>query len=65
VAVPANAYYVDVSYGPGWECSRGYAEVGAACVAVQLPGNAHLDYSGRGWDCDPPYRRELEGCASP
>ena len=65
VVVPANAYFVDVSYGAGWKCNRGYEDVSGACVQVALPANAHLDYSGSEWDCDRPYRRELDRCALP
>ena len=62
VVVPANAYFIDASYGAGWECHRGYKDVGDACVAVELPANAHLDYSGSEWDCDRPFRRQVDRC---
>ena len=65
IVVPMNGYLLDASYGSGWKCHRGYEGVGEACVAVTLPANAHLDYSGNEWDCDPPYRRELDRCTSP
>ena len=44
---------------------RGYRAVDKECVAIDVPEHAHLDYTGRAWDCDPPYRRELEACALP
>ncbi len=65
IVVPMNGYLLDASYGSGWKCHRGYEGVGEACVAVRLPENAHLDYSGNEWDCDPPYRRELDRCVLP
>ena len=65
IVVPMNGYLLDASSGSGWKCHRGYEGVGEACVAVTLPANAHLGYSGNEWDCDPPYRRELDRCISP
>jgi DNA polymerase-1 len=65
VVVPANGYFVDASYGPGWECKRGFSDDGGTCVAVQLPANAHLDHTGRAWNCDEPFLRELDRCVSP
>ena len=65
IAVPANAYLSEATYGPGWKCERGYRAVDTKCVAVQLPENAHLDYSGSDWDCDPPYRKRQNTCAPP
>jgi len=32
---------------------------------IDIPENAHLDYSGRDWECDPPYRRRQNNCALP
>jgi hypothetical protein len=39
------------SYGSGWTCNRGFKEVKGACVAVNVPANAHLTTTshGRGW----------------
>lgn len=65
IDVPANAYLTGATYGPGWKCERGYRTVDTTCVAVKLPENAHLDYSGRDWECDPPYRRRQNNCARP
>jgi hypothetical protein len=28
-----------------------------------VPANAHIDYSGSGWDCDFGYRQQVEHCA--
>ncbi len=33
--------------------------------AIDIPENAHLDYSGRDWECAPPYRRRQNNCALP
>lgn len=44
VKVPAtNAFY-----------GRGYRAVKETCAAVKVPENAHLDYSGNGWECNRP-----------
>ncbi len=64
VAVPANGYLVDAAYGPGWSATVPMSRR-ATCVAVQLSEYAHLDYTGRAWDCSTPYRRELERCVVP
>ena len=52
------------SYGQGWECDRGYRKEQAACVAVELPSNAHVDFSGNDWECNQPYRKRQNVCAS-
>jgi hypothetical protein len=31
-------------------------------MALKLPENAHLDYSGNGWDCNRPYQQVLDSC---
>ena len=50
--IPENAHAE--TYGPGWECNRGYTENDGACTPIQVPENAHLTKSsyGRGWDCN-------------
>lgn len=62
IEVPENGYLSDNSYDAGWKCKRGYAAVEGECVALQLPDNAHIDYSGNDWACDPPYRKQGDGC---
>jgi hypothetical protein len=66
INVPANGYLTDDGpYGSGWKCNRGYLAADDRCVAVQLPENAHLDYSGSGWNCDRPYRKQIDRCELP
>jgi len=50
--------------GTGWECDRGYRELGGECVAVQVPVNAQLSYSGHGWDCQRGYGEVGNQCLS-
>jgi hypothetical protein len=38
----------------GWECERGYVAQSAACLALQVPVNGHIDYYGHDWKCNPP-----------
>jgi hypothetical protein len=33
-------------------------------VAVELPENAHLDYSGNDWECNRGYREVADGCTA-
>jgi hypothetical protein len=54
---------LDASYGPGWTCNRGYEATDKACIALQVPENAHLDYSGNDWECNQPYLKRAGGCA--
>jgi hypothetical protein len=61
-SVPAHGYLLHSTYGTGWACDRGYRTEGASCVAVELPQNAHLDYSGNDWDCDPPHQQRDGAC---
>jgi hypothetical protein len=34
-------------------------------VAVTVPENAHIDLFGNGWECNPPYRKQQDGCTPP
>jgi hypothetical protein len=63
VEIPENARAK--SYGIGWECVRGFRTVDAACVAIDVPANAHPTNAsyGRGWECDRGYREVEEACA--
>jgi hypothetical protein len=65
VNVPMNGYFVDSSYGPGWNCDRGYHSVGETCVALEVPDNAHLDFSGNAWACNRPYQKQRNLCGPP
>lgn len=62
IEVPENGYLSGNSYDAGWKCNRGYAAVKGDCILLRLPDNAHIDYSGNDWACDPPYRRQDDGC---
>lgn len=35
----------------GWDCARGYVASRGACIAVEIPPNAHLNRRGDGWIC--------------
>ncbi len=58
VAVPANAFLADSTYGSGWECARGFRLDKASCVAVRVPANGYLVRSGDDWKCDRGYIRK-------
>jgi hypothetical protein len=45
-----------------WECDRGYRSAGTACVAVEIPTNAHLDVFGNDWECNKGYRPSGGSC---
>ena len=49
VEMPENASAK--KYGSGWECDRGYRASKETCLALKVPKNAHLDYSGNEWKC--------------
>ncbi|OUX97494.1 MAG: hypothetical protein CBB65_13935 [Hyphomonadaceae bacterium TMED5] len=65
IDLPANAFLTSSSYGPGWDCERGFYQTEASCETVILPANAHLNYSGDGWDCNRPYKQVGEACRMP
>jgi len=48
--------------GTGWRCERGYRNEGTSCIALQVPRNAHIDYSGNAWECDEHHRRVEATC---
>jgi hypothetical protein len=51
--------------GSGWECNRGYRQVGNACVAVEVPANAHLEpILGHSWECNRGYHQVGNACAA-
>ena len=58
-----NGYLADGSCGPGWTCNRGYDATDEACIALQVPENANLDYSGNDWECNQPCLKRASGCA--
>lgn len=65
INVPANGYLTKSSYGPGWECERGYQANKNACIPVKLPENSHINFSGNNWECDKPYQRQNNQCTLP
>jgi hypothetical protein len=62
VVVPDNAYANGFSFGTGWECSFGYDDKDAICIAIDVPDNGYLNSRGNGWKCDRGYH--LAGFAS-
>src|SRR5258708_5851806 len=60
--MPSNAR--QSSYGGGWECSRGFHQVGAACVAIDVPAHGYLSAYGSGWDCDRGYLKTDKQCVA-
>ena len=62
IAVPPNGYLTGAPYGSGWKCERGYRAADEVCDDLKLPQNAHVDYSGNDWDCNPPYRKQQGKC---
>ena len=62
INVPANGYLEESSYGPGWTCERGYRADKGACIALKIPENAHIGYSGKVWECDKPYTKKQNNC---
>jgi hypothetical protein len=65
VKVPEHAFYVDSQFGPGWQCNRGYYADKNGCLALTIPQNAHIDYSGSGWECNPPFIQRQKQCELP
>jgi hypothetical protein len=63
INVPPRGYLTETSYGSGWACERGYRAAGDDCVEVEVPENAHLDFSGNDWECDKPYSKRSDRCA--
>ncbi len=55
---------ISTSSGQSWRCERGFRRVLAACIAVVVPENAHIDYSGADWACNPPYVKKNEACST-
>ena len=63
VTVPENAYSTNKSYGKGWKCRRGYAELARErCSEIPVPKNAFLSTSGSTWLCYRGFRRERNSC---
>ncbi|OQK18199.1 hypothetical protein AU255_10285 [Methyloprofundus sedimenti] len=65
VKIPEHGYFVHSIYGDGWECERGYLARKDMCVPLIVPKNAHIDYSGHDWDCNPPYAQLNDQCELP
>src|SRR6185503_4980587 len=53
-----------LSYGPGWQCDRGYRKENDACTAIELPAHAYHQTmaAGRGWECRRGYRTVDDDC---
>lgn len=47
----------------GWECNRGYRQVGDSCEVVQVPANARLDILGHDWECNRGFQQVRGACA--
>ena len=64
VVPPKHAFHDPMAYGPGWRCERGYEpdEQNSACIAIDLPENAHLDDSGNRWRCNPGFQLGDKTC---
>lgn len=43
-------------------CQQGLVLQSGACVQVDLPANAQLNYQGTGWDCISGYQRNADRC---
>ncbi len=65
VKVPEHGFYVDTEFGIGWRCERGYIAHDDTCVALSVPENAHIDYSGSAWECNPPFIERQKQCELP
>ena len=65
INVPLHGYLTERSYGSGWACERGYRESGDSCVVVEMPENAHLNFSGNDWDCNKPFSKRSDRCVPP
>jgi hypothetical protein len=50
------------AYNDGWECRRGYQQMGSQCLQIQVPPNAELDYFGSSWECSRGYRQVGAQC---
>ena len=53
--MPTNAH--KAQYGSGWECNRGFRQVGIECQKVVIPANAGLDILGHDWECNRGFQR--------
>ena len=45
-------------------CLTGYRRQGTECVAVEIPANATLDFTGHGWMCQRGFQRQGQGCVA-
>jgi hypothetical protein len=59
-ALPQNSH--KNPYGGGWECNRGFKQVGNECQKVQVPANAVLDILGHDWECARGFRNSGNQC---
>lgn len=58
--IPTNAH--KNPYGGGWECDRGFKQVGNECSRVSIPANASLDILGHDWECNRGFKRSGNEC---
>jgi hypothetical protein len=58
--LPANAE--KDAWGGGWQCKRGFRQVGSECAPVTIPANAQLDILGHDWECKRGFRRSGKEC---
>ena len=59
-SLPQNSH--KNSFGAGWECNRGFKQVGNECLKVQIPPNAVLDILGHDWECARGFRNSGNQC---
>jgi hypothetical protein len=57
-SIPANAHRFET----GWDCDRGFRQVGNACERVAVPANARIDTAGHRWECHRGYRQVANAC---
>lgn len=60
-SIPENAHRT--LFG-GWECDRGYEQVGDRCQKIDVPENASLTLTGHDWRCDRGYQQVGQRCES-
>src|SRR4051794_28342199 len=58
--IPSNAHRNTT--GIGWDCNKGYKQLGNNCEPVMPPAHAALDYWGHGWDCTRGYKQVGDEC---
>ena len=46
------------------DCERGMRQVHGRCLAIQVPENGELDYTGNDWQCKRGFRRAVTSCVA-